>query len=90
VPAGAGIQLCPGRSLRCFRYRTNAWSGLIADRAPAGGWVAGLEPDTEAAICYPPHPAFERLCEIFTVGFSRNGADPHIGAGWPSCTAKRA
>ena len=44
-----------------------------------GGWVAGLEPDTEAAICYPPHPAFDRLCEIFTVAFSRNGADPYFG-----------
>jgi ubiquinone/menaquinone biosynthesis C-methylase UbiE len=44
-----------------------------------GGWVAGLEPDTEAAICYPPHPAFDRLCEIFTIAFSRNGADPHFG-----------
>jgi ubiquinone/menaquinone biosynthesis C-methylase UbiE len=44
-----------------------------------GGWVAGLEPDTQAAICFPPHPAFDRLCELFTVAFSRNGADPHIG-----------
>jgi hypothetical protein len=44
-----------------------------------GGWVAGLEPDTQAAICYPPHPAFDRLCEIFTMAFSRNGADPHFG-----------
>ena len=47
--------------------------------ARPGGWVAGLEPDTEAAICYPPHPAFDRLCEIFTVAFSRNGADPYFG-----------
>jgi ubiquinone/menaquinone biosynthesis C-methylase UbiE len=46
--------------------------------ARPGGQVAGLEPDTEAAISYPPHPAFERLCEIFTVAFSRNGADPHF------------
>jgi ubiquinone/menaquinone biosynthesis C-methylase UbiE len=44
-----------------------------------GGWVAGVEPDTETAICYPSHPPFQRLCEIFTVAFSRNGADPHIG-----------
>jgi ubiquinone/menaquinone biosynthesis C-methylase UbiE len=44
-----------------------------------GGWIAGLEPDTEMAICYPPHPAFDRLCEIFTIAFTRNGADPHIG-----------
>jgi SAM-dependent methyltransferase len=47
--------------------------------ARAGGWVASLEPDTEWAICYPPHPAFDRLCEIFTIAFSRNGADPHMG-----------
>jgi len=47
--------------------------------ARPGGWVAGLEPDTQYAICYPPHPAFDRLCEIFTIAFSRNGADPHFG-----------
>ena len=47
--------------------------------ARPGGWVAGLEPDTEAAICYPPHPAFDRLCELFRIAFARNGADPHIG-----------
>jgi ubiquinone/menaquinone biosynthesis C-methylase UbiE len=51
----------------------------MARLARPAGWVAGLEPDTEAAICYPPHPAFNRLCEIFTIAFSRNGADPHIG-----------
>jgi SAM-dependent methyltransferase len=44
-----------------------------------GGWVASLEPDTECVICYPPHPAFDRLCEIFPIAFSRNGADPHMG-----------
>ena len=44
-----------------------------------GGWVASLEADGEAAICYPPHPAFDRLCELFTVAFSRNGADPLTG-----------
>lgn len=51
----------------------------MARLARPAGWVAGLEPDTEAAICYPPHPAFDRLCEIFTIAFSRNGADPRIG-----------
>jgi ubiquinone/menaquinone biosynthesis C-methylase UbiE len=51
----------------------------MARLARPAGWVAGLEPDTEAAICYPPHAAFNRLCEIFTIAFSRNGADPHIG-----------
>jgi SAM-dependent methyltransferase len=43
------------------------------------GWVTGLEPDTEHGICYPPHPAFDRLSELFTTAFSRNGADPYIG-----------
>jgi ubiquinone/menaquinone biosynthesis C-methylase UbiE len=47
--------------------------------ARPGGWVTSMEPDTEHALCYPPHPAFDRLCEIFTVAFSRNGADPWIG-----------
>ena len=26
--------------------------------ARPGGWVASMEPDTEYAMCYPPHPAF--------------------------------
>jgi SAM-dependent methyltransferase len=47
--------------------------------ARPGGWVASMEPDTEHALCYPPCPAFDRLCEIFTVAFRRNGADPWIG-----------
>jgi SAM-dependent methyltransferase len=47
--------------------------------ARPGGWVASMEPDTEYALCYPPHPAFRRLCEIFSVTFRRNGADPWIG-----------
>jgi SAM-dependent methyltransferase len=47
--------------------------------ARPGGWVASIEPDTEHARCYPPHPAFDRLSEIVTVVFRRNGADPWIG-----------
>jgi SAM-dependent methyltransferase len=47
--------------------------------ARPGGMVASMEPDTEHARCYPRHPAFDRLCEIFTVTFRRNGADPWIG-----------
>jgi ubiquinone/menaquinone biosynthesis C-methylase UbiE len=47
--------------------------------AKPGGWVASMEPDTQHALCYPPHPAFDRLCDIFTVAFRRNGADPWIG-----------
>jgi ubiquinone/menaquinone biosynthesis C-methylase UbiE len=47
--------------------------------ARPGGWVASTEPDTEYARAYPPHPAFDRLFDIFTVVFRRNGADPWIG-----------
>lgn len=47
--------------------------------ARPGGWVASLEPDTEHALCYPPHPAFDRIRDIFTAAFRRNGADPWIG-----------
>jgi hypothetical protein len=41
--------------------------------------VAALEPDTEYGPCYPPHPAFARICEIYAVAAARNGADPRIG-----------
>ena len=47
--------------------------------ARPGGWVASMEPDTEYGRCYPPHPAFDRLCDIFTAAIRRNGADPWIG-----------
>jgi len=47
--------------------------------AKPGGRVAVAEPDTEHSLCYPPHPAFDRICEIFPAAFSRNGADPAIG-----------
>ena len=47
--------------------------------ARPGGAVASLEPDTEHTVCYPAHPAFERICELFHAAFRRNGADPFIG-----------
>jgi ubiquinone/menaquinone biosynthesis C-methylase UbiE len=47
--------------------------------ARPGGQVAALEPDTGYGLCYPPHPAFARICEIYAVAAARNGADPRIG-----------
>ena len=47
--------------------------------ARPGGAVAVAEPDTEHALCYPPNPAFDRICAIFPLAFSRNGADLAIG-----------
>jgi ubiquinone/menaquinone biosynthesis C-methylase UbiE len=51
--------------------------------ARPGRWVAGLEADGEHSVCYPAHPAWDRLCEIFCTAFSRNGADPFIGRRLP-------
>ena len=51
--------------------------------ARPGGWVVGLEPDTGYALCHPPHPAFDRLREIFALAFSRDGADLQIGRRLP-------
>jgi len=81
---GTGLEsgsfdLVHGRTLLITVPQPAAVLAEMVRLARPGGWVAGLEPDTEAAICYPPHPAFDRLCEIFTVAFSRNGADPHFG-----------
>jgi SAM-dependent methyltransferase len=50
----------------------------MARLARPGGWVAVLEPDAEYAMCYPPHPAFTRICEIFPAACGR-GADHMIG-----------
>jgi short-subunit dehydrogenase/SAM-dependent methyltransferase len=47
--------------------------------ARPGGWVVGLEPDAEHSLCYPAHPAWDRLGEIFHAAFIRNGADLGIG-----------
>jgi ubiquinone/menaquinone biosynthesis C-methylase UbiE len=51
----------------------------MARLARPGGWVASLEPDAECGICYPSLPAWDRLREIFTAGFTRSGADLRIG-----------
>jgi ubiquinone/menaquinone biosynthesis C-methylase UbiE len=51
--------------------------------ARPGGWIASQEPDIEAAFCYPPLPAWDRLREIFRASFGRSGADPLIGRRLP-------
>jgi ubiquinone/menaquinone biosynthesis C-methylase UbiE len=47
--------------------------------AKPGGWVAGLEPEPELGICYPAHPAFDRIDELFLAAFTSTGADPRVG-----------
>ena len=43
-----------------------------------GGWVLSLEPEPETSICYPAHPAYQRLVDMFAPVFTRNGADWRI------------
>jgi ubiquinone/menaquinone biosynthesis C-methylase UbiE len=47
--------------------------------AKPGGWVLSFEPDCESSVCYPTHPAYQRLVDMFAPVFSRNGADWRIG-----------
>jgi SAM-dependent methyltransferase len=48
-----------------------------------GGWVAALEPDGAASLCYPPSPAWDRLTEIFHAANEVDGADVFIGRRLP-------
>lgn len=48
-----------------------------------GGWVAIMEPDVGAALCYPPHPAWDRLSQIFRSASQADGTDPLIGRRLP-------
>ena len=50
--------------------------------ARPGGWVAVLEPDA-ISVCYPPHPAWDRLMEIFLSAQQVDGADTFIGRRLP-------
>jgi SAM-dependent methyltransferase len=48
-----------------------------------GGWVAALEPDVGGSLCYPPHPAWDRLSEIFRTANRSDDADLLIGRRLP-------
>ena len=78
LPAGA-FDVVHARTLLINLAEPATAAAEMTRLARPGGWVASAEPDTEHALCYPPHPAFDRLQDIFTVAFSRDGADPWIG-----------
>lgn len=52
--------------------------------ARPGGYIAVLEPDVAVRICYPSHPAWEQMCEVFVAGFQQDGTDLFIGRQLPS------
>jgi SAM-dependent methyltransferase len=51
--------------------------------ARPGGWVAAQEIDSAAWFCEPPHPAWDRLFEIFEAVFRANGLTPFFGRQLP-------
>jgi ubiquinone/menaquinone biosynthesis C-methylase UbiE len=48
-----------------------------------GGWIVGEEADTDIHLCYPPHPAWDRLVEIFRAAYQHDDADPRLGRRLP-------
>jgi ubiquinone/menaquinone biosynthesis C-methylase UbiE len=78
LPSGS-FDLVHARTLLVTVPEPDAVLAEMSRLARPGGWVAGLEPDAEYSLCYPPLPAWDRLCEIFCGAFGRNGADPFIG-----------
>ena len=52
-----------------------------------GGWVALLEPDNILCTCYPPHPAWDRLVQIFMQANEADCADADI---YPAGHSRRA
>jgi ubiquinone/menaquinone biosynthesis C-methylase UbiE len=78
LPAGS-FDLVHARTLLVNLPEPAGAAAEMTRLARPGGWVASTEPDTEHALCYPPHPAFDRLRDIFAVAFRRTGADPWIG-----------
>jgi SAM-dependent methyltransferase len=51
--------------------------------ARPGGWIAVLEPDGGESVCYPAHPAWDRLTEIFFSAQEVDAADTFIGRRLP-------
>jgi ubiquinone/menaquinone biosynthesis C-methylase UbiE len=47
-----------------------------------GGWVASQEADL-SSLCYPPHPAVDRLGELLQTIYRQDGADPNVGRRLP-------
>jgi SAM-dependent methyltransferase len=80
-PAGS-FDLVHARTVLINLPDPEALAAEMARLACPGGWVAVLEPDA-ISICYPPHPAWDRLCEIFYAAQQLDGADTFIGRRLP-------
>ncbi len=78
LPSGS-FDLVHARTLLINVPRPEEVVAEMVRMARPGGWVAAMEPDAAWTMCYPPHPAFTRICEIFPLAAGRNGADTTIG-----------
>lgn len=59
----------------------------IARLVKPGGWVAAMEPDHALRVCYPPHPALQRLCGLLAMAYRHDGADRRVGRRLPHLLA---
>jgi SAM-dependent methyltransferase len=59
----------------------------IARLVKPGGWVAAMEPDHALRVCYPPHPALQRLCALVAAVYRHDGADGYVGRRLPHLLA---
>jgi len=54
----------------------------MARLAKPGGHIAALEADI-LGLCYPPHPALNRVTELLLTAYQHDGADPQLGRRLP-------
>jgi SAM-dependent methyltransferase len=59
----------------------------IARLVKPGGWVAAIEPDHALRVCYPPHPALQRLCALLAAAYRYDGTDGRVGRRLPHLLA---
>jgi ubiquinone/menaquinone biosynthesis C-methylase UbiE len=78
LPAGS-FDLVHARTLLVNVPDAAEVTAEMARLARPGGWVAAMEPDIEATLCYPPLAAFDRITELNAAALARHGADPRVG-----------
>jgi SAM-dependent methyltransferase len=55
----------------------------MARLARPGGWVVLTEPDVTLSLCYPPHPAWDRLIEVLVASKRADDTDALVGRRLP-------
>jgi SAM-dependent methyltransferase len=68
--------------VRFLASTAGAPQGLLSEAmrlAKRGGRVAFQEPDVSSLKCFPPHPAWQRLCDAIAAVFTAIGGDTRIG-----------